>query len=71
MSSIGVTVRLSDYIVTKGYKLTSIAAGSGVNYDTLWRCVNGVQQMTAEDFMKVCLYIEKNPMDFAPPRNQT
>ena len=56
--------KLSEYIESKGVTKQFIAEKSGIDYQTLCRCLNEKQPLKANEFLAVCRVLEVNPEDF-------
>lgn len=55
---------LNDYIESKCIKIQPLANKAGVPYQTLYRCLQGKQELKASEFLAVCTVLEVDPKDF-------
>jgi len=60
------TRRLAGYIKEKGFTITAISMGTGISYGKLDKSLNpeGKRELRADEYLAICGFIEKNPMDF-------
>ena len=60
------TKKLADYIKEKGIAITEISSTTKIPYIALWSSLSpsGTRDLRADEFLAVCLFLEKNPMDF-------
>ena len=56
--------RLSEYIRNMGIKQTAICNKTGINKDALCAILAGRRKMSADEFEKICMAIQKQPNDF-------
>lgn len=56
--------KLNDYIADKCVKIQPLANKAGVPYQTLYRCLQGKQELKASEFLAVCTVLEVDPKDF-------
>lgn len=56
--------RVAEYIRKMGIKQTIICEKTGIRNDTLSQTFAGKRKMTADEFEKICVAIEKTPNDF-------
>lgn len=63
-----VTKNVSDYIKRKGFNLSEIARKTGCSYDSIYASLNkenSKRELRADEFINICMLIEKNPFDFS------
>ena len=61
------TINLSNYIKTKGFKLKTIAEKTNIPYSNLYDSLinkSRNRNLRAGEFIAICKFIEKDPMDF-------
>ena len=56
--------RISEYIKHMGIKQVIISEKTGISKDALSAILNNKRKMSADEFEKVCIAIEKSPNDF-------
>lgn len=56
--------KLNDYIADKCIKIQPLAEKAGVPYQTLYRCLKGLQELKASEFLAVCVVLEVDPKTF-------
>lgn len=61
------TKNLSKYVTSKGIQISAISKATQIPYNALWMSLNpnGNRVLRADEFLNVCGFLEKNPMDFA------
>ena len=61
------TTNISKYIAAKGIKISAISKATRIPYNALWCSLapSGKRTLQADEFLNVCNFLEKNPMDFA------
>ena len=63
-----VTKNVSRYESEKGYNLSKLSRETGIPYGSLYAslCDDGRERDLRDDeFIKICLFVDANPMDFA------
>ena len=63
------TVTLSQYIREKGIQISTISEKTGIPYGQLWPSLSpgGSRKLRADEFLQICGFINKNPMEFIRP----
>ena len=63
------TVLLSQYIRQMGIQLTVISRHTGIPYGQLWASLahQGTRKLRANEFLAICAFLTKDPMDFYTP----
>lgn len=56
--------RVAAYIREMGIKQTTISEKTGIRTDALSQTLLGNRKMTADEFEKICIAIDKSPNDF-------
>lgn len=56
--------RISEYIKQMGIKQVTICEKTGIPKDALSATLNNKRKMSADEFEKICIAIEKSPNDF-------
>lgn len=56
--------RISEYIKRMGIKQTTICEKTGIPKDALSTMLSNKRKMSADEFEKICIAIEKAPNDF-------
>lgn len=66
------TKALSEYVKQKGIQISVLANTTGIPYGKLWDSlsVNGTRELRADEFLSICSFVEKNPMEFADNQNE-
>lgn len=59
-----VTKSLSAYVKDKGIRYKSISDNTGLSYDVVYNSMERGRKLRADEFMSICLFLEKNPADF-------
>jgi len=52
-------------VVKKVATVSKVATATGIDYQTLNRCLNGEQRLKADEFLAVCKVLNLNPLDYA------
>lgn len=63
-----VTKNVSRYVSEKGFNLSKLSRETGIPYGSLYAslCDDGRERDLRDDeFIKICLFVGANPMDFA------
>lgn len=62
----GSTKQLAKYIDEIGVNLAKLSKKSGVPYPALYAslCGDGKRELRADELIKICVVLQKNPMDF-------
>lgn len=66
-----VAKNVSEYIKDKNINVSAMARATGISLGTLYQSVSPCveekkrRQLRDDEFIAVCKYLEKNPMDFA------
>ena len=58
---------IAEYIKQKGIKLSAISRKTGISYSALYSSLmstNKNRELRATEFIKICQFLEKEPMDF-------
>ncbi len=56
--------KLSEFIESKGISKQFISDKSGVDYQTLCRCLREKQPLKADEFLAICSVLEIDPRNF-------
>lgn len=56
--------RISAYLKKMGISQRSVCEKTGIREDAMSAMLNGKRKMTADEFEKICLALEKSPNDF-------
>lgn len=56
--------RISAYLEKMGISQRSVCKKTGIREDSMSKMLNGKRKMTADEFEKICLALEKSPNDF-------
>lgn len=56
--------RVADYVKEMGIKQTTICEKTGIRIDTMSAMLNGKRKMSADEFEKICIALNKAPNDF-------
>ena len=56
--------RVAEYIRNIGIKQAIICEKTGIRNDAMSAMMSGKRKMTADEFEKICIAIEKDPNDF-------
>ena len=67
------TRNLSNYVREKGFKLSTIAKETNISYTSLYDSLandSKGRDLRAGEFMAICKFLEKNPMDFAEEKEK-
>ena len=59
-----VQTRVAEYIRNMGIKQTAICEKTGISVSALSAMLTNRRKMTADEFEKICIAIEKEPNDF-------
>ena len=59
-----VQTRVAEYIRNMGIKQTTICEKTGISVSALSAMLTNRRKMTADEFEKICIAIEKSPNDF-------
>lgn len=63
----GLTVSVARYCKDKGIMISAVSRGTNISADILRRCLSAKNRvLRAEEFMKICSFLEKDPSDFFP-----
>ena len=65
-TTMGVEKKLSSVIEEKGISVLSISRRTGIDSQSLYRCMRGEQKLKASEFLAVCKVVEVDPKDFLP-----
>lgn len=62
----GATKALAACVKEKGIQISAISNKTGIPYGRLWSSLspNGNRELRADEFLSVCRFIGKDPMDF-------
>ena len=60
------TQNLSKYIKEKGVSLTAISKGTAIPYGALNPSISRNRPLRADEFFKICSYLEVDPAKFTP-----
>ena len=62
------TKELSNYLSTRGIAIAAIQQGTGLSRQVLYSSLgkNGTRELRADEFLQVCVFVEVDPMKFAP-----
>ena len=63
--------RISEYIKQMGIKQVTICEKTGIPKDALSAILNNKRKMSADEFEKICIAIEKSPNDFMLVEQET
>lgn len=60
------TKKLADYIKEKGIAITAISSTTKIPYSALWSSLSpsGTRDLRADEFLAVCLFLEKKSYGF-------
>lgn len=67
------TKNLSKYVKEKGFKLSTIAKETNISYTILYDSLaneSRARDLRAGEFMAICKFLEKNPMDFVEEKEK-
>lgn len=56
--------RISEYIRNAGIKQSVICKKTGIRTDTMSAIMTSRRKMTADEFEKICIALDKEPNDF-------
>lgn len=64
------TKELSTYLGQRGISISAVQKGTGLPRQVLYSSLgkNGKRELRADEFLQVCLFIEADPMRFAPKK---
>lgn len=62
---------LAKYLRTKGIQLSTISNSTNIPYGKLWSSLSpkGTRELRADEFLSICKFIDKNPMEFLDCRH--
>lgn len=61
--------RLAEIVESKLTTITKLASATGVDYQTLTRCLKGEQRLKADEFLAVCKVLDIDPREFVSKEN--
>lgn len=56
--------RLAEIIESKLTTITKLASATGIDYQTLQRCLKGEQRLKADEFLAICKVLDIDPREF-------
>lgn len=59
-----IETNLNKFVEEKCINKQALAQKSGVDFQTLYRCLNGKQRLKADEFLAVCKVLEVEPQTF-------
>ena len=64
------TRELSEYLNQRGIAISAIQKGTGLPRQILYTSLgkNGKRELRADEFLQICVFIEIDPMKFAPDK---
>ena len=66
------TNRVAEYVSKLGVKVTTISKATGIPDGMLRRSLSSKERsLRADEFLKICGFLEKEPLDFAQNTDQT
>jgi len=61
------TTNVSQYVAQQGIKISKISRDTEISDGILRRCLTTrSRELRADEFMKLCVFLEKSPFDFWP-----
>lgn len=57
------TKALTEFISERGIKGIAISRATGISVNILYPCLKGEREMRADEFMKVCEFVQADPME--------
>lgn len=69
-----VTDNVARYVSEKGISVRKMAEATGIAYQPLQVSLGDGprnRDLRDDELLKVCIFLEKNPLDFAPKHNET
>jgi predicted transcriptional regulator len=66
-----ITKAVSDHIKKSGIQISAIQAGTGIPKTALYNSLSGTRKLRADEYIAVCKFIGKNPLDFVPQDSGT
>lgn len=64
----GLEEKIAETIKRKGISITAIAKATGIPYSALQPSLKGRRQLRAKEFFAVCEFLETDPAEFKPER---
>ena len=61
------TKRISEFVRNKGFNLSDMSRKTGIPYGALYTSLCNearARDLKADEFLKICHFLEKDPMDF-------
>ncbi len=58
------TMSVSDYIKDKGIQISKLSERTQIPYGVLHPCISGRRNLRAEEFLKICDFLEVDPKRF-------
>ena len=58
--------KLISFVEEKCINKQALAQKSGVDFQTLYRCLRGEQRLKADEFLAICRVLEVDPKIFQP-----
>ncbi len=60
------TKRLVEFARDKGVSILNLSKKTGIPYGKVYSCFSGKRSLRADEFLSVCKFLEKSPLDFSP-----
>lgn len=63
-----VTLKVSNYIKTKGINLAKVSRDTGISYSALYNSLMNDKRprdLRDDEFLKICVFLDINPNEFA------
>lgn len=58
------TTELFEFVKRKGITYKAVSNATGISYDKIRRCALQNRKLRADEFLLVCRFLEKDPLDF-------
>lgn len=68
------TKQISEFVRSKGFNLSDVSRKTGIPYGALYASLCNEardRDLKADEFLSLCCFLEKNPMDFKRTENSS
>jgi len=55
---------MAEYIKEKGILVSVISRATGITQNTLYASFSGKRELRADEYLAICAFLEKDPLDF-------